>query len=228
MSGKGRGLLIAAVVVGLVGVLLGGGGLAYARHGYAGSVVSSESMQPTYEPGDRIVYERIGGSEVRRGDVVLLSAPGRYGPGVLSVQRVIGVGGDHIVCCTDSGTAEERLTVNGKPLAEPYVHDHVVIDPMNRALDVKVPEGRLFLLGDHRLNARDSRFFPDDHGGTLPVSAIRGRVVEDYSVPAVLGAAMIVGAALVLAGAGLGIAAAVVRRRARAAVPPPPPWTVQV
>ncbi|MGW7259668.1 signal peptidase I [Streptomyces sp. NPDC054834] len=225
MSGKGRGLGVAAVVVGLVGVLLGVGGLVYARHAYAGSVVSSESMQPTYEPGDRIVYERVEGSEVRRGDVVLLSAPDRYGPDVLTVQRVIGVGGDHIVCC--AGSAKERLSVNGKPLAEPYVRDGVVTDPMNRELDVKVPEGRLFLLGDHRLNARDSRYFPDDHGGTLPVSAIRGRVVDDYSVPLVLGAAMILGVVLVLVGVGLGIAAAVVRRRARAAVPPPPPWAVQ-
>ncbi|MFF4400721.1 S26 family signal peptidase [Streptomyces sp. NPDC001480] len=53
---------------------------------------------------------------MRRGDVVLLSAPDRYGPGVLSVQWVIGVGGDHIVCRASSGGAKERLTVNGKPL----------------------------------------------------------------------------------------------------------------
>ncbi|WP_449341414.1 S26 family signal peptidase [Streptomyces canarius] len=32
-------------------------------------------MTPTYGPGDRIFYERTDGSEVRRGDVVLLSAP---------------------------------------------------------------------------------------------------------------------------------------------------------
>lgn len=120
MSGKGRGLAIAAVVVGLVGLSLGLGGVAYARQAFGGSVVSSESMTPTYGPGDRVVFERVDGSEVRRGDVVVFSAPDRYGFEGLVMERVIGVGGDHVVCCTGEG-ADTRVTVNGKPLQEPYV-----------------------------------------------------------------------------------------------------------
>lgn len=230
MSGKGRGPRgIAAVVVGLVGVLFGVGGLAYARHAYGGSVVSSQSMQPTYGTGDRVVYERVDGSEVRRGDVVLFSAPDRYGFDALVMERVIGVGGDHVACCAGTA-ADAHITLNGKPLKEPYLKGREGNGTFNAfpTYDVKVPDGRLFLLGDSRGRARDSRTFLSDDGGTLPESAIRGRVIDDYTMPVVLGSGMILGVVLVLVGAGLGIAAVVVRRTARAAVPPPPPWAVQV
>ncbi|WP_228473089.1 signal peptidase I [Streptomyces cyaneochromogenes] len=227
MSGKGRGLGIAAVVVGLVGLLLGLGGLGYARHAFGGSVVSSESMTPTYGPGDRVVYERIDGSEVRRGEVVVFSAPDRYGFDGLVMGRVIGVGGDRVACCTGT-QADAPVTVNGKRLEEPYVKGGDAHGGYPASYDVQVPEGRLFLMGDHRANSRDSRAFLDDHGGTLPESAIRGRVIDDYTVPALLGTAMVLGVVLVLVGIGLGIAAVVVRRRARAMIPPPPPWAVQV
>lgn len=225
MSGKGRGLGIAAVVVGVLGLVLVLGGAAGARYQYGGSVVSSDSMAPAYGPGDRVVYERVDGSEVRRGDVVLFTAPDRYGFDHLVMERVVGVGGDRVACCAGTG-ADARVTVNGVPLEEPYLEGG---DANGGApYEVRVPEGRLFLLGDSRGNARDSRAFLDDHDGTLPVSAIRGRVIDGHTVPALLGTAMILGVVLVPAGIGLGIAAAVVRRRARAAVPPPPPWAVQV
>ncbi|MER5752127.1 signal peptidase I [Streptomyces sp. NPDC002088] len=103
MSGRGRGLGIAAVVVGLLGLVLTIGSFAYGREAYGAAIVSSASMTPTYEPGDRIAYKRVDGSEVRRGDVVMYSAPDRYGFDQPVMQRVIGVGGDHVVCCTGEG-----------------------------------------------------------------------------------------------------------------------------
>ncbi|WP_432118439.1 signal peptidase I [Streptomyces sp. bgisy032] len=228
MAGKGRGLGIAAVVVGLVGLLSGVGGLVCARVAYGGSVVSGEAMAPTYGRGDRVVYERIDGSEVRRGDVVLFSAPDRYGFDELVLERVVGVGGDRVTCCTGAG-AGTRVSVNGEPLREPYLKNPEASRGFaGQSYDVRVPEGRLFLLGDHRAAARDARAFLDDQGGTLPRSVVRGRVIDDYTVPLVLGTALMLGALLVPVGAGLGIAAVVVRRRARAAMaPPPPPWPVR-
>lgn len=225
--GRARGLGIAAVVVGLVGLLAVLGGVVCGRYAFGGSVVSGESMAPTYGRGDRVVFERVDGSEVRRGDVVVFSAPDRYGFDALVIERVVGVGGDRVACC--AGEAQDaRVTVNGEPLREPYLKGgDVGVLPMP-AYDVRVPEGRLFLLGDNRANARDSRAFLDDRGGTLPTSAIRGRVLDDSTVPVVLGLAMIAGVVLVLVAAGLGIAAMVVRRKARAMVPPPPPWAVRV
>ena len=222
MSGKGRGLGVAAVVAGLLGVVLVIGSLAYARNSYGSSAISSQSMAPTYEPGDRIIYEQVDGSEVLHGDVVLFSAPDRYGFSASVMQRVVGVGGDRVVCCTGSGTAA-RITVNGKPLAEPYVKQGDV-DGVHKTYDVTVPKGRLFLLGDNRANSMDSRFFASDHEGTVAESAVQGRVTEHRAMPVVIGSAVIAGVVLALVGIGLGIAAFVVRRR-RAT--PVAPWPVQ-
>ncbi|MHC3470523.1 signal peptidase I [Streptomyces sp. 7R007] len=220
---RSRKLGIAAGVSGALGLALMVVALVSLWTGYHGSTVTSDSMSPTYTQGRQLVYERMDGSGVRRGDVVLYRAPERY-QGALVMQRVIGVGGDHVVCCTGEGD-DERLVVNGKPLDEPYLSDGIA-DGTQRPYDVTVPKGRLFLLGDHRLNSRDSRFFPDDHEGTVPVSAVEGRVTDDYTVPVLLGVGALVGLLAALTGLGLGIAAVALRKRV--VVPPPPPWAVQV
>jgi len=220
MSGKGRGLGVAAAVVGLLGVVLALGSLVYAWNSYGSSTISSQSMSPTYKPGDRISFDKVDGGEVRRGDVVLFSAPDRYGFSANVMQRVVGVGGDEVVCCSGTGA---RITVNGKPLSEPYVARGDV-DGVHKAYDVKVPKGRLFLLGDNRANAMDSRFFASDHDGTVAESAVRGRVTDDRTAAVGIVSAAIGGVVLTVVGIGLGTAAFVVRRR-RAA--PVAPWPVQ-
>ncbi|MFC7264838.1 signal peptidase I [Streptomyces lutosisoli] len=224
---RGRGLAVTAWVLGPLGLVLLLGSLMYARSAYTTATVRSGSMTPTYTVGERLFVERVGGERIRRGDVVLFSEPERYGSAGSVIQRVIGVGGDRVACCGGEG-ADERITVNGKPLEEPYLQGGVV-DETHRQYDpydVTVPEGRLFLLGDHRLNARDSRYFLDDHGGTVPVGVVQGRVVGHRAVPIALAVTGMLGVPVALAGVGFGIAAFVVRRRSRA-VPPAPPWAVQ-
>ncbi|MFE7274945.1 signal peptidase I [Streptomyces sp. NPDC057623] len=210
--GQARRLRVTAWVLGPLGLLLVIASVLWLRTGYVLSTVSSESMTPTYAVGDRIVAERVGGDEVRRGDVVLYTAPERYPGGVSVMQRVIGVGGDHVVCCEDAGTARERITVNGKSLSESYVQDGIA-DGMRRPYDVKVPEGRLFLLGDHRVNSLDSRFFAEDHGGTVPTGAVVGRVTDSSAMPLLLGGAALLGLLLALAGVVCGVVARNMRRR---------------
>ncbi|MEU9991873.1 signal peptidase I [Streptomyces sp. NPDC048045] len=224
MSGRGRGLGIAALVVGLLGLVLAVGTFVHMRSAYGASTMSGGSMTPTYKEGDRIIWEHVDGGEVRRGDVVMFRAPQSYGVEGLLMKRVIGVGGDRVACCTTVGS-QERVTVNGKPVEEPYVYREDP-DGVHRPYDVKVPRGRLFLLGDYRANSQDSRFHLDDQGGTVSVDAVQGRVTDDRTVPALLAGALLLGGVLVLTGIGLGIGALAVRRRKVAQVPPAP-WPVQ-
>jgi len=86
------------------------------------------------------------------------------------IKRVIGVGGDHVVCCDALG----RITVNGHPLDEPYVYPGA--KPSDSAFDVTVPAGRLWVMGDHRNDSADSRFHLNDgEHGTIPVGNVIGK-----------------------------------------------------
>ncbi|MFJ2743200.1 signal peptidase I [Streptomyces sp. NPDC087440] len=208
MRRAGRGLRVAAWVLVPVGLVLAVGGFGWLFTQYQGNVVASEAMQPTYQQGDRILVERIGADEVRQGDVVLIRVPERYRDRA-SIQRVIGVGGDHVVC---DGT---RITVNGEGVDEPYVKDGMV-NAGAEPYDVRVPEGRLFLLGDNRNNSFDARFFLSDQSGSVAASGLVGRVQDGFGALAVLGGTAVLGIVCVLVGVGLGIGG--VRRRAPGAV----------
>ncbi|MEU9962096.1 signal peptidase I [Streptomyces sp. NPDC050982] len=218
---KGRGLALTAWVLGPLGLVLLIGSVLYVRSAHTRVTVVSSSMSPTYTAGERLVVELVDGDQVRRGDVVLVDSPRPDVDGPV-LQRVVGVGGDRVACCEGSGT-EERVTLNGRALKESYVRDGVA-DGIGRPYDLKVPEGQLFLLGDHRVDSLDSRFYGSgDTAGAVPAGAVRGRVVDGLggALFALLAAAL--GLVLVLVGLGCGIAARVVRRRS---VPPAPPWPV--
>ena len=93
------------------------------------------------------------------------------------VKRVIGVPGDHVVCCNAQGL----ITINGVPLHEKsylYPGDRPGSAPSGIPghFNVTVPAGYLWVLGDHRGISDDSRGHEADPGnGMIPADEVIGR-----------------------------------------------------
>jgi signal peptidase I len=164
--------------------------------------IPSGSMEDTLLVGDRILVDRATYRvrDVQRGEIVVFDGSDTFGaiggepdrglvgglvhsvaasvglarpPETDYVKRVVGIGGDRVVCCDEEG----RITVNGQPVDESaYLHEGD--RPSDLRFDVEVPPGRLWVMGDHRSNSRDSRaHLGDPGGGTIPVDDDIGRVV---------------------------------------------------
>jgi signal peptidase I len=159
--------------------------------------IPSESMENTLLVGDRVLVNKLAYrfGEIERGDIVVFDGRGSFesvnrsaadqgngfveairrvfasfglAPGTESdyIKRVIGVGGDHVVCCDYDG----HITVNGTPI-EP--EDYLFPGDVSSAtpFDITVPEGRIWVMGDHRSRSEDSRAHSGSPGG--------GTVAED-------------------------------------------------
>ena len=87
------------------------------------------------------------------------------------VKRVIATAGQTVQCCDAQG----RVTVDGKPLTEPYIFENNPIQ--SRAFGpVTVPQGRLWVMGDHRSASADSRYHvSDQYTGTIAVKDVIGK-----------------------------------------------------
>ncbi|WNI18299.1 signal peptidase I [Actinacidiphila sp. ITFR-21] len=137
--------------------------------------VPSTSMEGTLRVGDRVLVDKLAyrfGGTPQRGDVIVFDGDGSFQQtgGTDYVKRVIGVGGDRVTCCDDRG----RITVNGRALDEAYLHPGDA--PSRVPFDIEVPVGRLWVMGDHRDDSRDSRdHLGDPGGGTVPVGRVIGR-----------------------------------------------------
>ncbi|MCW2605793.1 MAG: Signal peptidase I-like protein, partial [Frankiales bacterium] len=103
------------------------------------------------------------------------------------IKRVIGVPGDRVACCTGGKvTVTPKGTTTPVPLDEPYLFEDNQMPFCDAgatlqacpegAPGVLVPEGRLWVLGDHRGASSDSRYHIDDaNKGTVPADKVIGR-----------------------------------------------------
>ncbi|NEB77081.1 signal peptidase I [Streptomyces sp. SID14478] len=168
-EGHGRvGSALSGIAVAL-GCVLFLGGFVWGAFVYQPYTVPTDSMTPTIGAGDRVLAQRIDGSEIKRGDVVVFQEK-TWGD-MPMVKRVVGVGGDKIACCTDG-----KLTVNGKKIDEPYLPagKNASLTGINATT---VPGGRLFLLGDERSGSLDSSVhLGDSENGSVERGAVQARV----------------------------------------------------
>ncbi|MGW0884168.1 signal peptidase I [Streptomyces sp. NPDC002671] len=165
--------------------------------------IPSDSMQNTLQRGDRVLVDKLTpwfGSKPERGEVVVFHDPDKWlwgeptpNPNPIQkalswiglmpsaeekdlIKRVIGVGGDTVEC-KHTGP----LLVNGHPLNEPYVYPGntpCTDDGDGGQFKVTVPQGYIWVMGDHRQNSRDSRYNQaDKHHGMVPVDKVVGRAI---------------------------------------------------
>ncbi len=137
------------------------------------------SMEPTVRPGQVVTVRSVGsGYRPKRGDIVLFRGGPRWGAtDAPMLKRVIAVGGETVACCDPNG----QVTVNGEPLAEPYVAQDAPLDlppsPQScesRRFDpVTVPADSVFVMGDNRAASNDSRCV-----GPVPATAVSAVLVS--------------------------------------------------
>ena len=122
--------------------------------------IPSPSMEHTLNVWDRVLVNKLvyDFREPRRGEIVVFKAPTDWQSGTEGedfIKRIIGVGGDRVVCCDD----QERLQINGKSLDEPFIYrdaDGTPDPAADEPFDITVPAGRLWVMGDHRSASGDS------------------------------------------------------------------------
>ncbi|MFH8365323.1 signal peptidase I [Streptomyces sp. NPDC018031] len=165
--------------------------------------IPSNSMNNTLLRGDRVLVDKLTpwfGSEPERGEVVVFHDPGGWlkeapesdsGPVIEGIQkalsfiglmpsaeekdlikRVIAVGGDTVECQKGG-----PVKVNGKALDEPYIQSGDTPCDDRPFGPVKIPDDRLWVMGDNRDDSLDSRYHQNIEQGTVPVDEVVGRAI---------------------------------------------------
>jgi signal peptidase I len=114
-------------------------------------------MMPTLKHDSMYLYNPLA-RKYKRGDIVRAEANGEH-----VVKRIIAMGGDRVTI-TQSGS----VGVNGEWLDEPYIARQ---SRNGKSIDMVIPAGHVWLMGDNRGASSDSRDF-----GAVPIGCVSGRV----------------------------------------------------
>ena len=132
------------------------------------TLVRGDSMLPTLHENDyliinRMVY-RLG--EPKNGDIIVFKSDLEADDGSEKdlVKRVIGVEDDKVVITNG------QVYVNDELLDESYLSEGMETEG---EIEVTVPEGKLFVLGDNREVSLDSRY---DTVGLVDIDDVEGKV----------------------------------------------------
>jgi signal peptidase I len=140
--------------------------------------VQQNSMERTLEPGQYVLVDKLTPhwDTYNRGDVVVFNPPASWTDDPTPfIKRVIGLPGDTVEVRDDG-----KVYVNGTALDEQYTyendageHEPTTAAPGDRQW--VVPDGELFVMGDHRMKSADSRVF-----GPINISNVIGRAFLRY------------------------------------------------
>lgn len=145
--------------------------LALRASGFHHFSIPSAGMEPTVRVGSHVIVDRwhYHSRAPQHGDVAIYVNR----EGIYLLKRIIALGGETIEI--RSG----QVSVNGKPLDEPYViHSGFALPGMNNFGPLKVPVGKVFVMGDNRDVSLDSR---SPELGPVDVANLRGVVI--YTLP---------------------------------------------
>ena len=129
--------------------------------------VEGHSMDDTLQDGQHLLIDKLTPrfDDYSRGDVVVLHPPDEPEDSTPFIKRVIGVAGDQL------RLKDGTVFINGVELAEPYLKPGSKTEPEVEGEDSwDIGPGEVFVMGDNRLDSRDSRDF-----GVVQTSEIIGR-----------------------------------------------------